>query len=205
MKVQGNHLHGTLYVLGLAVILISGVFACNDINVTGNGGKGHINLYLTDAPAEYQEVNIDVQGVRIRYQAAGDTAQADTADAGDGEAQWMDLPVEPFRINLLDLTNSDTLLAAADDLPAGRYNELRLILGEDNEVVIDSVSHKLTTPSAQQSGYKIKFGTWLDSGEEMNLTVDFDAKKSIVETGNGKYMLKPVLKAFEGRVDTTDG
>lgn len=199
--------NGVLYGLGMMFLVALGFAACGDINSGGDEGEGMMNLYLTDAPGDYEEVNVDVQAVRIRYIAGSDTADtaaADTGEVDEGQARWIDLPVEPFKINLLDLADADTLISEAD-LEPGRYNELRLILGDDNDVVVDGETHKLTTPSAQQSGYKIKFNSWLDSGEIMDVTVDFEAGPSVHKAGNsGKYILKPVLKAFVGRADTTN-
>ena len=179
--------------------MLTAFVACDNVSTDGSEGKSKLNLYLTDAPAEYEEVNVDVQKIRIRYLPSGDTT--DTT-ASEGKSRWVELPIEPFRINLLELTDTDTLIAMTEDLKPGRYSELRLILGEDNDIVIGGEAYKLTTPSAQQSGYKIKFDARLESDEELDLSIDFDAERSVVKAGNsGKYILKPVLKAFKGRVD----
>jgi hypothetical protein len=57
----------------------------------------------------------------------------------------------------------------------------------------DSVLYDLETPSAEQSGLKIKIDKNLGFTTD-SLTLDFDADKSILETGNGKFILKPVIK-----------
>lgn len=177
-----------IFAVGFVVCI---AMACNEVSSSGSEqGKAQLNVNLTDAPGDYQEVNIDVQGLRIRYSPSGDTT-------GDSEEKWVDLPFEPMTLNLLDFTNgADTLLASAD-LDPGHYSELRLILGEDNTVRVDSTTHDLKVPSGQESGYKIKFQSDLDPGEDMDVTIDFDAARSVHEAGNsGKYILKPVLKAF---------
>lgn len=166
------------------------VTSCEDVNVNSPAtGKGTINVHLTDAPAAYDEVNIDVQGLRIYHTPAADTA--------DTSGSWIDLPLDPFRVDLLTLTDGiDTLLTSAE-LEPGHYRELRLLLGSNNDVVIDTTSHLLNVPSGQQSGYKIKFDTELSEGEELDVTIDFDAAQSVHMAGkSGKYMLKPVLKAI---------
>jgi hypothetical protein len=61
--------------------------------------------------------------------------------------------------------------------------------------MIDSQMIKLTTPSAQQSGLKINIHQDINEGVLYKMLLDFDAARSIVETGNGKYMLKPVIRA----------
>lgn len=186
-------------VVTVALLAVS----CNDVNFSGTqNGKAQMNVHLTDAPANYQEVNVDVQGLRIHYTPAdNDTVSADTAEHG----KWIDLPVEPMIVNLLELTNGvDTLLASAE-LDPGHYKNLRLILGDQNTVVVDSVTHDLKVPSGQQSGYKIKFKTDLEEGEEIDVVIDFDANRSVVKAGrSGLFILKPVLKAFTENGEETE-
>ncbi len=150
-----------------------------------------------------QEVNIEVIELRMRYSEVRiDTVSADSVvidEDSQGRFEWITVDVEPTTINLLDLTNADTFLTSAD-LAAGFYSEIRLILGENNHVIDENgEEHSLRVPSGQQSGYKIKFNSRLHSGEEFDLTINFDAEKSIHQTGNGQYMLHPVLQAERGR------
>lgn len=200
--------------------LFIGFTACNDLNLEATEGKGQVNFYMADAkdvsksivtesssefedsqeslnqPIEnLEEVNLEVLHLRILFtESAADTTESDS------EAEWVDVEVTPFRINLLDLSEADTLISEAE-LNEGFYSEVRLILGDDNDVVVDGETHSLKVPSGQQSGYKVKFGGEpLHSGEIMDLTIEFDADKSVHVTGNGQYMLKPVLHAFKGRM-----
>lgn len=188
----------------LAALMVFFAASCDNGGFNGpKEGKAQFKVHLTDAPGNYDEVNIDIQGMRIHYAPNGsDTASSDTTmESGE----WIDLPVEPTRVNLLDLTNGiDTLLASAE-LDPGHYSELRLMLGTDNDVVMDSTTYDLQVPSGQQSGYKIKFNTELTAGEGLNVMVDFDAARSVHQAGNsGKYMLRPVLKAFVSDEDETE-
>lgn len=183
----------SVLVLGFTALI---AVSCSDVNFNSpkTNSKAHMNVHLTDAPANYQEVNVDVQGVRVFYTpVSNDTTSTDSSDG-----KWVDLPVDPTQVNLLDLTNGvDTLLSSAE-LDPGRYSEMRLILGSDNTVMVDSMTHNLKVPSGQQSGYKIKFDSVvLEDGQTIDVTVDFDASRSVHEAGkSGKYILRPVLKAF---------
>lgn len=181
-----------VFLLG-AVLLIA--VSCNDVDFNGpQYGKAHMNVKLTDAPGDYQEVNVDVQALRVHYTPlSDDTVNVDPEKDG----KWIDFPVDPITVNLLELTNGvDTLISSAD-LDPGRYKELRLILGQDNTVMVDDMLHDLKVPSGQQSGFKIKFDTELRAGEEIDVVIDFDASRSVHKAGkSGKYILKPVLKAF---------
>lgn len=205
VKTTGNSVFGVLKGLLVPVLLVFLAASCSDNYMGPDSDKARLNIHLTDAPADYQEVNVDVQGLRIHYAPVDrDTSTADSMQDG----KWIDLPVEPMRVNLLELQNGiDTLLASAE-LEPGTYRELRLILGPDNDVMIDSMMHTLKVPSGQQSGYKIKFSTELEGGEELDVVIDFDASRSVHKAGNsGKYILKPVLKAFveEGETGSISG
>jgi hypothetical protein len=69
-----------------------------------------------------------------------------------------------------------------------------------NRVVIGGVSYDLNTPSGQSSGVKLKVQDELTAGIAYTLLLDFDAAKSIVTTGSGKYNLKPVIRAIPAAV-----
>jgi len=73
---------------------------------------------------------------------------------------------------------------------------MRLILGSNNSVVIDGKTYDLKTPSAQQSGLKFNIHATLTDGIEYRLWIDFDASRSIVSTGSGNYILKPVIRTY---------
>ena len=161
--------------LGLLVILSS---CKKDAEVTGTA---NMNIRLTDGPSNYDAVLIDVQHIQIHSDASG----------------WVSLsPTYPGIYNLLDFSNGmDTLLCHAQ-LPAGKISQMRLILGNNNSVVVDGVSKPLSTPSSQQSGLKFNIHQDLAPNGSYNVWIDFDADRSIVETGNGSYSLKPVVRAY---------
>jgi hypothetical protein len=75
--------------------------------------------------------------------------------------------------------------------------QIRLILGPNNSVIVDSVSYPLSTPSADQSGLKLQVHQVLQPGVQYSVLLDFDANKSIVLEGNGTYKLKPVIRTIE--------
>jgi hypothetical protein len=167
-----------------------------------SGSTGTLQVSLTDAPAcGYEAVYVTVVGVRVHQSDA----------AGDDDGGWVDLPLAtPYtttglRITLLDLTNGVLQGLGQVVLPAGRYTQMRLLLAENvgnaapfaNSVVpTGGAETALTTPSAQQSGLKIKINAEVPAGKVAHLVIDFDACKSVVKRGkSGKYNLKPVLSA----------
>ncbi|MEP2671113.1 MAG: DUF4382 domain-containing protein [Cyclobacteriaceae bacterium] len=143
-----------------------------------------LEVRLTDAPGDYEAVNINITGVEVHM------------DDGSPESGWMELNVEAGIYDLLKLTNGiDTLLATAE-LPAGRISQMRLILGDNNTIKVAGQEMPLTTPSGQQSGLKFNIQTDLTEGVVYQVLIDFDAAKSILQTGNSTYKLKPVIRTI---------
>ena len=168
----------------LILIITTAIFSCQkEKNSSGSNNQSpRLKVYLTDAPASYDAVLVDVKDVQINL----------TADSTSGWQSLSSVAVGTY--NLLDLVNgNDTLLADAN-VPVGTISQVRLILGSNNAVVVNGTAIPLTTPSAQQSGLKINVHQTLDSGFLYNLVLDFDAARSIVKTGNNKYILKPVIR-----------
>ena len=158
----------------------------NNVNVQPSDNTASVNFHLTDAPADYDAVYIDIQEVEVTMEGSAAVSLA---------------PVRPGVYNLLDFRNGlDTLLLRAD-LPAGKISQIRLILGSNNSVVVDGTTHAMTTPSAQQSGLKLNLKQEFVAGGSYDVWIDFDAGSSIVVTGNDKYMLKPVIRAYSAETD----
>lgn len=147
----------------------------------------YMKVRMTDAPGDYLEVNVDVQEVRVQY-----------SDADD----WEVIPVYSGIYNLLDYQNNNFfVLAPTYELPEGHISQIRLILGPNNTVMLnDSSVHFLKTPSAQQSGLKLNVHQYLPPNDTVDFLLDFDADKSVVENGNGEYILKPVIKVEDVNV-----
>lgn len=172
------------------VALLVGTFtilfysACNKTESAGSGDKARLQVRLTDDPGDYDAVFIDVQDIRINY-------STDTANG------WKSLSgVARGSYNLLTLVNDrDTLLSDAE-INTGRIEQIRLILGGNNYVMVNGQRYDLITPSGQQSGLKINLNQEVKEGVLYKLLLDFDVAKSIHQTGNGKYMLKPVIRAI---------
>lgn len=137
-------------------------------------------LRMTDAPAAYSAVYIDLKAVEV-------TGNRGTAT----------LNVNAGIYNLLNFSNGLDTLIATGSLAMERVEQIRLILGTNNTVVSGGVAYPLSTPSAQQSGLKLQVHQNLQPGVAYNVLLDFDANQSIVQEGNGSYSLKPVIRTVE--------
>jgi hypothetical protein len=169
------------------VALAAGFFVFISCNKnSSSGGTGHLEVRLTDDPAVYDAVYIDVQKVEVNV----------SADSG-AKSGWQTVPLfRPGIYNLLDFRNGMDTVLAATDLPAGKLSQMRLVLGNNNSVVINGQSYDLKTPSAQQSGLKFNIHATLTDGIVYRLWIDFNAGRSIVTTGDGSFILKPVIRTY---------
>ncbi|TRX71177.1 DUF4382 domain-containing protein [Carboxylicivirga sp. M1479] len=146
--------------------------------------KSSMEVRLTDSPAEYEEVLIDILEVRINTSSEDDSG-------------WKTLETTEIGVyDLLKFTNGADTLLADEDLPAGKVSQMRLILGDNNQIKKEGQYYNLETPSSQQSGLKFNIHADLISGVAYRIWIDFDAGRSIVEKGNGAYSLKPVIRTF---------
>jgi hypothetical protein len=146
---------------------------------TMSGTTTNLNVHLTDAPGNFQQVNVDITGIEFK-----------TTDS-----TTVNLNVKAGIYNLLDFANGVDTLIANGVIKSGTLSQVRLILGSNNSVKVDGVVYPLSTPSAMQSGLKINVNSVLTPGVAYDLLLDFDANQSIVLKGNGEYQLKPVIRA----------
>jgi hypothetical protein len=157
-------------------------FSLSSCSNKDNNNTARLQVRLTDDPGPYSAVNIDVQDVQINV-------------TGDDDKGWQSLAgVQKGVYNLLDLVNDkDTLLANAN-IPTGKLHQIRLVLGTNNSIVLNGNTIALQTPSAQQSGLKLNVQQNVTADILYTMLLDFDVARSIVDAGNGKYILKPVIR-----------
>lgn len=181
-----------------ATALLIGLAGCGGGGGDGGiSGTGVMRLSITDAPAcGYDEVNITIEKVRVNQ----------SSDADEGDGGWSDVVLNPAkRVDLLTLTNGILEELGQTSLPAGKYTQMRLVLGANggatplaNSVVpTGGAETPLTTPSGQQSGLKLNVNMDVAAGQLADFVIDFDACKSVVRRGNsGQYNLKPVISVI---------
>ncbi|MFV8280653.1 DUF4382 domain-containing protein [Christiangramia marina] len=178
----------------VATLISVGLVSCNDDDSDGSSSeRANLSIRMTDAPGDYDAVFIDVQGIEIQLEADDDLDATD--DDGTEGSEWVTVEdVNTGIYDLLELTGGVSQLLADTEVEAGYVGQMRLILGPDNTVVVDGETKALNTPSAQQSGLKLQLNQRLEGGENYAFLLDFDVEQSIVETGNGGYNLKPVIR-----------
>jgi hypothetical protein len=164
------------------VILVSIAFTITSIFTFVACNKEHsmyrLNVKLTDAPGAYEEVNLDVQDVKVKLR--------------NDSSSWIGLNTNAGIYNLLDLQNGVDTLLATGTLPGNYVQEIRLYLGQDNTIKLNGQTYPLLTDSGTQIKLMIKVNKVITKTLD-SLIVDFDANLSVVDEGNGAYRLSPVI------------
>lgn len=163
-----------IHLLFISVLSISFFGSCKK-------ESGTLKILLTDAPGNYQEVNVEILKVEVHIEANN-----------DNKAGWYELQTNSGVYDLLKLQNTSTVLAEGEKFPVGKITQIRLILGSNNTLKKDNQIYSLTVPSDSETGIKIS-GRELKKNENEDITIDFDANLSVKDTGSGKYNLVPVI------------
>ena len=212
-------------VFATCCLLVAAFFvaACSS-SVTGSvsGGMASVTTMVSD-PATCATPNGPFSHV---YVTITDVSANMSSSAGANDSGWVDLTPNlknaPKQVDLLGLANNQCFLASLGDaqqLQAGTYQQIRIILASDSTSITsnacgngsancvqlsnDSSFHTLNLSSEAQTGIKIPAsqiaggGLTLKPGQTTDLDIDFQTCQSIVQEGNGQYRLKPVLHAGE--------
>ena len=213
----------------LAVVSVAVLIACGGGTKTSSSPTtGTVNLSISDPPTcaapsgPYSNVWVTIKDVKIHQ----------SSSAGPNDSGWIDLTpnlsAKPIQVDLLGIANNTCFLAMLGsqvELQAGTYQQIRVFLsdssdagkltsnncsGNDVNCVVESgTAHTLELSSEATTGMKIPSGQLaggnftIAAGEVKDLNIDFDACASIVQQGNGKYRLKPVLHAGEVQLTAT--
>ncbi len=168
----------------LLVVLICGVFlfACGG----GGGGtssSGTISMAITDAkptlPQGVVQVLVTIDEVSVH------------ASGGD----WVSLPMaqSPFTMDLLQFAAGHTTqLVPPVALTPGHYTQIRLGVQSATIITDTGAQFQAEIPSGNLKTAQ-EFDFDVTGGGAVDLTVDFDLSRSLVVTGSGTYILKPVL------------
>lgn len=170
-----------LFVLSLLTIgFLSG---CDSESSTQTSSR--VQLKLVDAPGDYEQVNVEI--IDVVYNT-------------DADAEWKSFTSfsGPKNVDLTTLIAGNTMLLSDEVIEEDDINEIRLILGSNNTLLLEGQTSTipLTTPSAQQSGLKLKLDQELEAGFTYSYILDWNVQESVVDRGNGEYNLKPVIRVI---------
>lgn len=204
MKNTRSGLLVAVLVVFTSLLVVAG---CQKGNISDAGTEAFA-LYLTDDPAQFSAVNIDLQMVEVKVDTMKGRKDNDGACQNDGNGddhnrprdefgKWDTLNFNPGIYNVAALRNGiDTLLATGN--VTGRIRKIRITLGTQNSVTVNGTVHPLLLPPGSANYFYINLQDKhrrRDSTGEQQVWVDFDLSRSIIER-NGQYYLVPKLKPF---------
>jgi len=161
---------------------------------------GTLKVGITDKQSDlFQEVVVAIKEIRL-VPAGMEGARDD-----DPGLPLLVSYATPHTVDVLKLRFQQELLGTVV-IPAGTYNQVRLILEANpngqgatplnyltlkSDTTVPRVKIPLTTPSGQQSGLKVVGRFEVKPGIINAILIDFDPNTAIVVRGNGDYNLKP--------------
>jgi len=176
-----------LYTSGMAALLLAaGIAGCGG----SSSDTGVLNVNLKDAPANLQAVYVTITRI--------DVHRAD--ENNESNSGWITVADLNGTYDLLKLRDGNVTQIGVATIPAMKYQQMRLILSKDsndtlahpygNYVVVDGNISELDVPSME---IKESHNFVMARDGNMTMTIDFDANRSVLSTGNGGWKLKPVL------------
>jgi hypothetical protein len=152
------------------------------VELSTQGGESK-QQFTTKDLSLVSAVNLDIRECHMHY------SQPDNIEG------WFALPCQVGIYNVLNINNDVTVVLVHDTLvPYGTVTQFRWILGPYNSVEIAGIVYPLKVPSAEESGLKINLKGDIYHDHWIEVRLIFDAAASILEKGNGEYMLTPVIK-----------
>ena len=160
--------------------------ACEGLD---NTPKALVNVLLVDAPAQWDSVVVEIQGVELDFVQSG--------RQGETETIW--LPYEPAKktINLSKLVNGTALPVSRKELQVGQITAITLKLGSSHALFQGETRYELTLPSGK-TDFTQELKVDLDAGISYDLVLDVDLEKSIRVTQTSPLSLSfnPTILAY---------
>ncbi|MGH9386827.1 MAG: DUF4382 domain-containing protein [Vicinamibacterales bacterium] len=183
--------------LVFAVVLVIGsgtlvTSACGD-TPTSPGGRGTLNIRITDSPFS------DARAFLVTFTEVSanrdDQGWKSLAFAGGASSRTCDLK---------KLNGAQDLLGTGA-LPAGHYRQIRLQISAatlyfDDPSVGPPCAPSIAAPAGRNATVVVPSGVVrlnrefdLNTDTATTILLDFDGDKSVHETGNGRFMMQPVI------------
>lgn len=175
----------TFCVAVMALFIVS----CSDENpAESQDNMARIKITAFDAPAPdgIEHLYLNIIEVAIHHEENG----------------WITFSDVDTTIDFLELINGVNVVLADGEITPGHYSQLRLILSDTNEIVVESITYPLTIPSGTQTGVKLNLDFDISAGEFVHLFVDFDVSQSVI-VANNQFKLKPTYRVFKEDISGT--
>ncbi|MFO7824249.1 MAG: DUF4382 domain-containing protein [Cyclobacterium sp.] len=179
----------------LYLFLWMGMFSglCMSCDDAASENRSLVNILLVDAPGDFDQVWIEVLGVEIL--PAGSRGNAENAS-------WVNIPYQAASnmVRISDLVNEERLLIGRTEIQSGTVSKIRLLLGSQLYLIQDENRIDLSTDSDFEEKLEVEINVNALPGNSYDIYLDFDLARSVVNTGNGNFLLDPRIRVFESAV-----
>ena len=166
-------------------------------------GKGRLEIYLTDSSEKYK-ANVSENYLAVYITISKIQVHLAGEDEED-EGEWIELELNNGEkiFDLIYLKNESlSVLLSEVELAPGKYTQIRLfVIDASLDIESGESGVPVEIPSVYQTGIKLIHPFEIIAGETIELTIDFEAEKSIIKTGSESYKLKPVIKIITVSTD----
>ncbi len=139
-----------------------------------NSGVGMIKVYITDPPPpKMDEIWVDIKNLDVHKYGGG----------------WTTIAENPGAFNLKAIEGIQQYLAD-QIVEAGKYTQIRLGVNSVR-IVVGEDEHYAKVPS---ENIKLVGNFEVIDNNTTEITLDFNGEKSVLITGKGEYIFKPVIK-----------
>jgi hypothetical protein len=169
---------------------------CGDSDTGPSGTTGTMRMMLKDSPFT------DAKSLLVTFSEV-DAHKSDTADSS-----WAKIPFAAGgtarTCDLKKLQTAQDVLGTGP-LATGHYTQVRLVVSSaaiyfDNAATGDACAPTIAAPAGRTASVTIPSGEVklnrdfdVSSGTTTTMLLDFDGDRSVRETGNGQFMMSPVI------------
>lgn len=181
----------------LAIVAAAGIgfIACGGDSVTSPSGTGRLSLMIKDSPYS------DAKALLVTF------SEVTAHRAGEGgftKLPFGDTTATSRTCDLKKLVDRQDMLGVGP-LPEGHYTMVRLVVSSatlyfDNPSDGPACGNAITPPIGRSASVEIPSGEVrlnrqfnVPEGGVTTMLIDFDGDRSVIETGNGRFRMTPVI------------
>jgi hypothetical protein len=160
------------------------LWSCQDLD---SSPKALVNILLIDAPAKWDSVIVEIQGVELEF-------VPNNRQGGDVQRIFL-----PYKLANKQFVGGRALPVARNEMQLGLITGITLRLGTGNSLYLNKDKFPLELPGGKIDYFQ-SINLDLEQGIAYDIVLDFDLDKSIQVIGSNPQTLKfnPKISAFSG-------
>jgi hypothetical protein len=182
-------------IAALAILAAVGIAACGGDSVMSPSGNGRLSVMIKDSPYS------DAKALLVTFSEV--TAHRE-GEGGFTKLPFGDVTATARTCDLKKLVDRQDLLGVGS-LPEGHYTQVRVVVSSatlyfDNPSDGPPCATRIPIPAGRSANVEVPSGeVKLNRGFDVSesgattMLIDFDGDRSVVEMGNGRFRMTPVI------------